>query len=366
MPVAVDLVIFLAGAAVSLGASYLLVTRLERIGERIGLSEALLGVVAALAGDAPEITSAVTALVMHQNKVGAGVVIGSNVFNLAALLGLGAVVAGSIALHRNVVLLGGVVGVWVAAVCLVTVLGLIPVAAGLIGVLAVLVPYIIVLGAGGDRLRRFAVTRRWESWLALAVSEEEEELSEVIHPRHGRGRDVAVAAATLVIVVVASVAMERAATQLGTHFAIPEIVIGGIVLAAVTSLPNSVAAVYLAARGRGAAMLSTTLNSNALNVTAGLLVPATITGLGPPSAQSNLIAVWYLALTVIALSFAYRDGGVRRASGALIIGAYLVFVGSLLTVAHSVAPSPWATVVPLVVVVVCSGLGLARRPGRLP
>ena len=60
MPVAVDLLIFVAGAAVSLGASYLLVTRLERIGERIGLSEALLGVVAALAGDAPEITAAVT------------------------------------------------------------------------------------------------------------------------------------------------------------------------------------------------------------------------------------------------------------------------------------------------------------------
>ena len=366
MPVAVDLLIFVAGAAISLGASYLLVTRLERIGERIGLSEALLGVVAALAGDAPEITSAVTALAMHQNKVGAGVVIGSNVFNLAALLGLGAVVAGSIALHRNVVLLGGVIGIWVAAVCLVTVLGLITVAAGLIAVLAALVPYIIVLGAGGERLRRFALTRRWESWLALAVSEEEEELSEVIHPRHGRGRDVALAAAMLVIVVMASVAMERAATELGTHFAIPEIIIGGVVLAAVTSLPNSVAAVYLAARGRGAAMLSTTLNSNALNVTAGLLVPATITGLGPPSTQSNLIAVWYLALTVIALAFAYRDSGVRRASGALIIGAYLVFVGCLLIVAHSAAPSPWLTVAPLVVVIVCSGLGLARRPGRLP
>jgi len=246
------------------------------------------------------------------------------------------------------------------------VLGLIPVAAGLIGVLAVLVPYIVVLGAGGARLRRFAVTRRWEAWLAVAVSEEEEELSEVIHPRHGRARDIAMAAAALVIVVGASVAMERAATRLGTHFGIPEIVVGGVVLAAVTSLPNSVAAVYLAARGRGAAMLSTTLNSNALNVTAGLLVPATITGLGPPSAQSNLIAVWYLALTVIALAFAYRDRGVRRASGALVIGAYLVFVGSLLIVAHSVAPSPWVTVVPLVVVAIGSVIGLARRPDRLP
>ena len=85
MPVAVEVLAFCLGTAVSLATSYLLVTRLERIGERIGLSEALLGVVAALAADAPEITSAVTALAQHQQKVGAGVIIGSNVFNLAAL-----------------------------------------------------------------------------------------------------------------------------------------------------------------------------------------------------------------------------------------------------------------------------------------
>ena len=42
-------------------------------------------------------------------SVGAGVVIGSNVFNLAALLGLSAVVAGRIAFPRRVVLLAGIV-----------------------------------------------------------------------------------------------------------------------------------------------------------------------------------------------------------------------------------------------------------------
>ena len=94
MPVAVEVAVFFLGAAISLATSYLLVTRLERIGDRLGLSEALLGMVAALAADAPEITSAVTALAAHQEKVGAGVIIGSNVFNLAALLGLGALVAG--------------------------------------------------------------------------------------------------------------------------------------------------------------------------------------------------------------------------------------------------------------------------------
>ena len=366
MVAAAELLVFLAGAAVSLSASYLLVTRLERIGEWLGLSEGLLGVLAALAGDGPEITAAVAALAMHQSQVGAGVVIGSNVFNLAALLGLGAVVAGAIALHRNVILLGGAVGVWVAVACLVTVLGVIPPAAGLAAVLAALIPYLIVLGASGARLARLRLPRRWRDWLAAAVSEEEAELIEVIHPPHGRGKDVALAVAALVVVVVASVAMERSATMLGTHFGIPDIIVGGVILAAVTSLPNSVAAVYLAARGRGAAMLSTTLNSNALNVTAGLLLPATITGLGPASGRSDLIAVWYLALTLIALAFAYRDSGMSRASGALIIGAYLVFLGSLLTVAHSAEPGLGATIVPLVIVVACSGLGLARRRRRLP
>ena len=104
------LLLFAAGVAVSLAASWLLVSRLERLGERAGLPEAWLGLVAALAADAPEITSAVTALARGQASVGAGVVIGSNVFNLAALLGLSAVVAGRIAFHRRVVLLAACPG----------------------------------------------------------------------------------------------------------------------------------------------------------------------------------------------------------------------------------------------------------------
>ena len=123
-----SLLLFAAGAAVSLAASWLLVSRLERLGERAGFSEAWLGLIAALAADAPEITSAVTALARGQASVGAGVIIGSNVFNLAALLGLSAVVAGWIAFHRRVVLLGGVPAVWVAGVTLLTVTVLTPVA----------------------------------------------------------------------------------------------------------------------------------------------------------------------------------------------------------------------------------------------
>ncbi len=330
MPTAISILVFVLGAGVSLATSWLLVSRLERVGERLGMSEGLLGLLAALAADAPEVTSAVTALLHGEQHVGVGVVIGSNVFNLAALLGLGAVVAGRIGLHRRVVLFGGVVAVWVAAACLVTVSGWLGPAAGLAVALLAFGPYVALLSVTPGVLARLRLGPRWERWLAVAVAEEEEELEIAIRPVRGRPVDAAVAAVAALVVVVASVVMERAGVSLGTRFGIPQIVTGGLVLAGVTSLPNAVAAVYLAARGRGAATLSTTLNSNALNVLAGLFLPGVVTGLGAVSGQTILVAAWYLGLTAVTLGLAYAGRGLRRPAGAVIILGYLVFAGMLL------------------------------------
>lgn len=357
-PVAVP--VFLAGALVSLGMSWVLVSRLERLAERAGLSEGLLGVVAALAADAPEITAAVTALAHHQHRVGAGVVLGSNVFNLAALLGLGAVVAGRIALHRHVVVLGGVVSAWIAGASVLVVLGLLSPVAGIVVTGLVFVPYLIALGMDGRPLPR--LPRRLAGWLTTAVIEEEAELAEVIRPRPGRPRDAVAAVAALVLVVTASTAMEVAAAALGRHYAVPGIVTGGLVLAGVTSMPNAVAAVYLAAKGRGAAVLSTALNSNALNVIAGLTIPAAITGLGRPSSQATLVAGWYAGMTLFVLAVAYRSRGLHRAAGLLIIGAYLVFLGSLLAIAYAVLPAATGAIAPAAAVAASCLLWLARSP----
>lgn len=322
--------LFVAGAAVSLAASWLLVARLERLGERFGFTEAWLGLAAALAADAPEITSAVTALIHGQASVGAGVTIGSNVFNLAALLGLAAVVAGRVAFHRRTVLLAGLPGVWIALVCLLAVTGTLPPLAALLLGAAVLVPGGVVLGLSQARLRRLPLPGRWTGWLIAAVHDEESELAEAIRPRPGTWRDAVVALVALVVVVGASITMEEAATTFGGRHHVAGIITGGLVLAVVTSLPNAVSAVYLARRGRGAAVLSTALNSNAINVMAGLLLPASLTGLGPSSGQSILVAAWYAGLTVLALALAYRAHGLTRPPGAAIIVGYLVFVVALL------------------------------------
>ena len=333
-------VLFAVGAAVSLATSWLLVSRLERVGERLGLSEALLGLVAALAADAPEITAAIAALASHQQQVGAGVVLGSNVFNLAALLGLGAVVAGRIGLHRRVVALSGSIALWVALVCALLVTGALHPLAGLVLAAAAVGLYVFILGTGGRGLR---LPASWRAWLHSAVAEEELELEDAIRPRRGRWTDAAVAAGALAIVVIASITMERAAVSLGSTLGMPEIITGGLVLAAVTSLPNAVAAVYLARRGRGAATLSTALNSNTLNVLAGLLLPGALLGLRAPSGQARLVATWYGVLTLAVLCIAWWHRGLSRYAGAAIIAAYSGFTVSVVVTGYA-APGSAAVV----------------------
>lgn len=326
--------VFVAAAAVSIGASWMLVASLERVGASLGLSEALLGMLAALAADAPEITAAVTALIRHDPHIGAGVVIGSNVFNLAALLGLAGVIAGQVTLHRRVIELAGTVALWICATTLAVVTGILSPLVGLLAVLAVVAPYTVILGLRHERLVSLRLPATWRRWLVEAVSEEEMELQAAIHPERGGTRDALIATGAVVVVVSASVGMERTASELGTHHAVPGIIIGGLVLAAVTSLPNAVAAVYLASRDRGAAVLSTALNSNMFNILAGLLAPTTILGLGAPSGQTAFIACAYLAMTILALGCAYALEGLRRSAGIAIITTYLAFAGALLANAH--------------------------------
>jgi cation:H+ antiporter len=319
-------VAFPIAALAALVASFVLVQRIERLAGRLGLSESMLGLLVALAADSPEITSAVTASARGNTSIGAGVVLGSNVFNLAALLGLGAIVAHRIYLHRKVVILEGTAAIWVALVTLAVVVAGGGATIGLVLVLAVVAAYIAASNFSAPRLRRMGLSRRVVAWLHQAVHEEELELSAGIRPAPSGRLDVVVGVGSLLAVVASSMVMERSAETIGRHFHLSDLVVGGLILAAVTSLPNAVGAVFLATRGRGSAVLSEAMNSNMLNVVIGLLLPAIFLGLAGASGSGTLVAAWYVGLTVLCLVMAYAKRGLSRAGGLLIVVAYLAFV----------------------------------------
>jgi cation:H+ antiporter len=319
-------VAFALGAAAALGASFTLVRRLERLAGRWHLSEAMLGLMVALAADSPEITSAVAASVRGETTIGAGVVLGSNVFNLAALLGLGAIVAGKIVLHRSVVIFEGVTAMWIAIVSFVVIMTPLPAALGLSMVLVVVLPYVFISAVSTGRLRRVGLSVRVTRWLDRTLGEEELELAEAIQPKSKGSFDVTIAVVSLVIVIGASVVMEQSAQSLGKRLGLSDLIIGGVVLAAVTSLPNAVGAIFLAVRGRGAAVLSEAMNSNMLNVVIGLFLPALFVGFARSSGGSSTIVAFYSGLTLFSLAMAFLGRGLSRLGGIAIVISYVAFV----------------------------------------
>ena len=136
-------------AAISLAVSWLLVSRLERIAERLGLSEALLGLVAALAADAPEVTAAVTAMAATSSGSAPGSSSGPTCSTRPPCWDWARLSRGASACTTGSWSWAGAVAMWVAAVCLAVVLGLVLPVAGLAAASGGVALYAIVLSGGG-------------------------------------------------------------------------------------------------------------------------------------------------------------------------------------------------------------------------
>jgi len=326
---AAALLLFAVGLGVSLGASEFLVRGFGRLGANVGLAAGLVGLLTALGADAPEISSAITALLSGAKDVGLGVILGSNLFNLAVLLGFSAVVAGRVSFRRILVALDGGVALWATLVVgAMLLVGLAPIVA-LVLLLAVFLFYVFLLAAEPHWVDRLLLPRRTRHRLVAAAR--------VIHgdlERTGPARDswgpVWWIVPSIAAIVVGSVAMVNGALVLGDHWHLSRIFLGAVLLAAITSLPNAYAATRLALSGNGTAVVSLAFNSNTLNLLAGIALPAVVIGglASAPGAMADI--AWLTALTLVAIGLGYVGRGLNRWSGLVLIIAYVMFIVAIL------------------------------------
>ena len=317
--------VFVASIALMLIASAVFARRLDHIGLRLGLPEALLGLLTALAADAPEISSAIAALVQNQHAVAVGVVVGSNAFNLAAMLGISALVAGRVRARHETLELEAFVGLWLLAVTLAVVAGGLGAAAGGVLVAVVVVPYVALLAAGPRLARRLPFNAAESRFVHRSFGETHRRARPLDSRREAVGVGVVLLLA-LCLIVAGSVGAVRAATDLAQAWSVPEALVGVVVLAILTSLPNAWTGVRFGLQGRGSALMSETLNSNSINIVFGLAVPAALGALAAFSGLAIFDVAWLIGMTAAALVlFGKRDGG-GRGAGALLISLYLVFL----------------------------------------
>jgi cation:H+ antiporter len=317
--------LFVASIVLMLVASAQFAQRLDHIGLRLGLPEALLGLLTALAADAPEISSAISALVQHNHAVAVGVVVGSNAFNLAAMLGLSAVVAARVRAQHEALELEAFVGLWLVAVALTVVAGGLGATAGIVLVAVVAVPYVALLAAGPRLARRLPLGAVESRFVHRSFGEGHRRVRPLDSRREMAGLAVVLLAA-LCLIVAGSVGAVRAATDLAHAWSVPDTLVGVLVLAILTSLPNAWTGIRFGLQRRGSALLSETLNSNSINIVAGLAVPAALGSFGTFSGLAVFDLAWLFGMTAAALVLFGRREGAGRPAGALLIVLYAAFV----------------------------------------
>ena len=327
MPPALAAPLFLVSLIVTLAAARLFARRLDRLGVRFGFPEALIGLLTALAADGPEISSALFALFKGAHDVGVGVLVGSNGFNLTAMIGLSALLTGRVRLPREVLLLEGTVALLVTVVAGALLLGwLSPGIAAGCGVL-VLIPYLVLVLVGARLLDRHADRpRSLAARLAGALHEHpgpERPPDALTNPTHHL---LALIVLDVAVIVAGSAGMVQTALTLADHWHISGAILGVLILGPLTSIPNAATAVRLGRAGRGAALVGETFNSNTINLAAGVIIPSLFVTLAAISTVGKVQLGWLLVATLLTLFLLGRPGGMRRAGAAALIVMYFAFV----------------------------------------
>jgi len=318
--------VFVVSLAVTLTAARLFARRLDRLGMRFGLPEAVVGLLTALGADGPEIASALVALVRGAHSVGVGVIVGSNIFNLAAMIGLSALVAGSVALPRQTLWLEGLTGGAATVIGAAVLLGWLAAIPALVLLACVLVPYLTLVVRGPRLLSRVPLARRLTGGLMRALDEHRpRDRVRATFPDPARHL-VGLIVLDLALIIGGSVGMVQAALTLGDHWHISRPVLGMLILAPLTSVPNAVTALRLGLARRGSALVGETFNSNTLNLVAGVALPALFVSLTGLSGTEKADLGWLAGVTAVTLLLLGPARGMRRAGATVVVGLYLAFV----------------------------------------
>lgn len=308
MPMLAAALLFPVSIALTLAAAALFADRLDHVGPRLGLPESFTGLLTAFAADGPEISSALIALAHGEKAVSLGIVLGSNAFNLAAMIGVSAILAGSVRLDRRPLLIEATFGIAATLLATTAILGLLTATLAMVLLAVLLVPYLRLISRGAHLPPRPVIPTappvgQPSLWVPLAL---------------------AMLAGALI--VLGSAGMVASALSVAHRLDVPASIVGVCVLATVTSLPNALTAIRLGLDRRGAALVSETLNSNTINLGFGVMLPGALVGLSSASRLVGFDLGWLLLMTALTVALLARPRGATRAGGVAIVGLYLVFL----------------------------------------
>jgi len=273
------------------------------------ISPGIIGVtVAAFATSSPEMSVSISAAMAGNPEIALGDALGSNVVNVALILGLALVISG-IQTTRDSVKRDLPVAL------------LIPVITG-----------ILLLDGELSRLDGFLMLATFFVWLVAAVIEARKQRSDAVATLGEQRRWLVVLScvAGLAFLVTAGNLIVAGARGIARAFGIGEFIIGATVVAIGTSTPELATAIIAKLRGHDEVGLGTILGSNIYN---GIFVLAVAAIIHPITVSWREVAI-ALMFGLVALVFCYptRDGFIERRRGVLLLLLYAAYLVAIMQI----------------------------------
>ncbi len=264
--------------------------------------------VAAFATSSPELTVSSMAALAGKPEIGLGDALGSNVVNIALILGL-ALWFGPMHVARD--------------------------ALGRDFLLALIVPpltLLMTLDGTLSRLEGALLLTLFAGWVGLIIRDGRRHRCDAPAEDTGRHlRAVSLGIGGLVALILAGRLFVTGASGVAEVFGVPPYIIGAVVVAVGTSLPELVTVLVSRLRGHDEVGLGTLLGSNLFNGLAIVGVAAAIHPIAAP-AQALAPAIGAGVLSVL-LMIPGRDGVIGRLRGVWLLAVYAAFVWATLAAA---------------------------------
>lgn len=281
----------------------LLVDSVVRLARRLGLSELTIGLTIVAAGTStPELVVTADAALAGLGAIAVGNVVGSNIYNLAFILGVVSLVQ-IIPIERSLVHRDGVVLI----------------ASTLVGA-AVMFDLTVSRAEGAVLVVLFVAYTTYLLRTGVGPSDAAPETTgiptQLTERVAFRGRDAVLLVVGLVVVLISGDLMVGAASTLARAAGISDSVIGGTIVAAGTSTPEFAVSLVAMRRGRLGVSVGNVVGSNVFNMLGILGVAATIRPFSFGAVALESIA-WLTIVVVVMVAALWTGRQLSRPEGAL-------------------------------------------------
>ncbi len=322
MSLPVALLLVLAGLVVLAVGGEMLVRGAINASRLLRIQPVVIGLtVVALATSLPELAVSLLAALRGSPDVAIGNVVGSNMFNIAAIIGLAAMLFPPLQFRSKKLRFD--VGVMIFAAVVLIGLGW----DGYIGLLEGIIFFALLVAFLWIRIQGARAGRYSED---MAETEIESDL--VSHVKKGRGVSGSVISifAGAVLLTGGAELLVRGAVVIALHAGVSERVVAITLVSAGTGLPELVTAIVAGMRRQISVAIGNVIGSNIFNVFGILGTVAVVRGISFDQQIIHWDAKWMLVFSVVALLPVFKPSRkLSRLEGAVIFVGYIAYVISL-------------------------------------